>query len=91
MKFNLKLTLNDEYPDKEPSFELTEVNNFLSSAKERELEEKFNSLCKEYLSMSILYQMYESILSFADEEEEKLLNEEKLEEKKLEEAKRLLE
>jgi hypothetical protein len=44
-------------------------------------EEKLNSLCKEYISMPMLYQMYESILSFADEEEEKLLNEEKLEEK----------
>ena len=91
MKFNLKVTLNDEYPDKEPSFELHEVNNFLASAKVRELEEKLTNLCKEYLSMPMLYQMYESILSFADEEEEKLLNEEKLEEKKLEEAQRLLE
>ena len=91
MKFHLTVTLNDEYPDKEPTFELAEVNNFLASAKVRELEEKLNSLCKEYISMPMLYQMYESILSFADEEEEKLLNEEKLEEKKLEEAKRLLE
>ena len=91
MKFHLTVTLNDEYPDKEPTFELAEVNNFLASVKVRELEEKLNSLCKEYISMPMLYQMYESILSFADEEEEKLLNEEKLEEKKLEEAKRLLE
>ena len=81
MKFHLTVTLNDEYPDKEPIFELKEVNNFLASAKVRELEEKLSSLCKEYLSMPMLYQMYESILSFADEEEEKLLNEEKLEEK----------
>ena len=91
MKFTLKVTLNDEYPDKEPIFELKEVNNFLASAKVRELEEKLSSLCKEYLSMPMLYQMYECILSFADEEEEKLLNEEKLEEKKIEEAQRLLE
>ena len=91
MKFHLTVTLNDEYPDKEPTFELAEVNNYLASAKVRELEEKLNSLCKEYINMPMLYQMYECILSFADEEEEKLLNEEKLEEKKLEEAKRLLE
>ena len=91
MKFHLTVTLNDEYPDKEPTFELAEVNNYLASVKVRELEEKINSLCKEYISMPMLYQMYESILSFADEEEEKLLNEEKLEEKKIEEAKRLLE
>ena len=78
MKFHLTVTLNDEYPDKEPTFELAEVNNYLASVKVRELEEKINSLCKEYISMPMLYQMYESILSdilsFADEEEEKLLN-----------------
>ena len=91
MKFNLTVTLNEEYPDKEPTFELLEVNNFLASAKVRELEEKLNSICKEYISMPMLYQMYESVLSFADEEEEKLINEEKQEEIKLAEAKRLLE
>ena len=91
MKFNLTVTLNDEYPDKEPTFELKEVNNFLASAKVRDLEEKLNALVKEYINMPMLYQMYECILSFADEEEEKLLNEEKQEEKRLEEAKRLLE
>ena len=91
MKFHLTVTLNDEYPDKEPTFELIEANNFLASVKVREIEEKLNSLIKEYISMPMLYQMYECILSFADEEEEKLLNEEKQEEKKLEEAKRLLE
>ena len=91
MKFNLTVTLNEEYPDKEPTFELLEVNNFLASAKVRELEEKLNSICKEYISMPMLYQMYESVLSFADEEEEKLINEEKQEEIKIAEAKRLLE
>ena len=91
MKFNLTITLDDEYPDKEPTFELLEVNNFLASVKVRELEEKLKSLCKEYIGMSMLYQMYESILSFVDEEEEKIISEEKAEELKLEEAKRLLE
>ena len=91
MKFHLTVTLNDEYPDKEPTFELAEVNNYLASAKVRELHEKLISLCKEYINMPMLYQMYECILSFADEEEEKLLNEAKQEEKKIEEAKRLLE
>lgn len=37
MKFHLTITLNDEYPDKEPTFELLEVNNFLASAKLRKL------------------------------------------------------
>ena len=91
MKFHLTVTLNEDYPDKEPTFELAEVNNYLASVKVQELVEKLNSLCKEYINMPMLYQRYECVLSFADEEEEKLLNEAKLEEKKLEEAKRLIE
>ena len=90
MKFHLTVTLNDEYPDKVPTFELLEVNNYLASAKIRELESKLSSLCEEYINMPMLYQMYECILSYADEEEEKLLKEEKEEQKKLEEQ-RLLE
>ena len=74
MKFHLTVTLNDEYPDKEPTFELIEVNNFLASVKVRDIEEKLNSLIKEYINMPMLYQMYECVLSFVDEEEEKLLN-----------------
>ncbi len=91
MKFHLTVTLNDEYPDKEPTFELSEVNNFLASAKVKELESKLASLCTEYISMPMMYQMYECILTYADEEEEKLLKEEKAEQLRIEEEQRLLE
>jgi Fe-S-cluster containining protein len=91
MKFHLTVTLNDEYPDKEPTFELLEVNNHLASAKVRDLESKLSSLCQEYINMPMLYQMYECILSFADEEEEKLFKEEKEIQKKIEEEKRIME
>ncbi len=91
MKFHLTVTLNDEYPDKVPTFELLEVNNFLASSKVRDLESKLNSLCLEYINMPMIYQMYECVLQYADEEEEKLLKEEKEEQLKLEEEKRLLE
>ena len=89
MKFHLTVTLNDEYPDKVPTFELLEVNNYLASSKIRELESKLSSLCEEYINMPMMYQMYECLLSFADEEEEKLLKEEKEEQKRLEEQKLL--
>ena len=91
MKFNLTVTLNDEYPDKEPTFQLSEVNNFLASAKVKELESKLSSLCTEYINMPMMYQMYECILTYADEEEEKLLKEEKAEQLRIEEEQRLLE
>lgn len=57
MKFHLTVTLNDEYPDAEPTFELEEVNNYLASVKVSELESKLRSLCKEYINMPMLYQM----------------------------------
>ena len=92
MKFHLTVTLNEEYPDKEPTFELLEVNNYLASAKVRDLESKLSSLCQEYINMPMLYQMYECILSFADEEEEKLLKEEKeIQMKRKEEEEKLIE
>ena len=91
MKFHLTVTLNDEYPDKEPTFELLEVNNFLASAKVKDLETKLSALCTEYISMPMMYQMYECILAYADEEEEKLIKEEKAEQLRLEEEQRLLE
>ena len=91
MKFHLTVTLNEEYPDKEPTFELLEVNNYLASAKVRDLESKLSTLCQEYINMPMLYQMYECILSFADEEEEKLFKEEKEIQKKIEEEKRIME
>ena len=91
MKFHLTVTLNDEYPDKIPTFELLEVNNFLATAKVHDLESKLNALCEEYINMPMMYQMYECVLSFADEEEEKLIKEEKEEQKRLEEEQKLLE
>ena len=73
MNFHLTVTLNEEYPDKEPTFQLYEINNYLASSKVRDLESKLRSLCKEYINMPMLYQMYECILTFANEEEEKLI------------------
>ena len=73
MNFHLTVTLNEEYPDKEPTFQLYEINNHLASSKVRDLESKLRSLCKEYINMPMLYQMYECILTFANEEEEKLI------------------
>ena len=92
MEFHLIVTLKNEYPDKSTDFQLTEENNFLSSAKLNELIEKLKQICIEYIGMPVMYQLYETILSFIeDEDEEQLLINEKLIEIKLEEEKKLLE
>ena len=38
MKYHLTVTLNEEYPNKELTFELAEINNYLAPTKVRELE-----------------------------------------------------
>ena len=90
MEFLLKIKLNNEYPDKSPEFTLIEENNFLSSSKLNDLIEKLKQICNEYIGMPVMYQLYETILSFADDEEQLLINE-KLNVIKLEEEQKLLE
>ena len=75
MKFHLIVTLNDEYPEKQPTFELKEINNCLDPSKIEDLKSNLSSLCQEYINMPMLYQMYEYLLTFANEEEEKIIKE----------------
>ncbi len=90
MEFLLKIKLNNEYPDKSPEFTLIEENNYLSSSKLNDLIEKLKQICNEYIGMPVMYQLYETILSFADDEEQLIINE-KLNVIKLEEEQKLLE
>ena len=72
MEFNLTVTLNDEYPDTIPKFELIEIKNYFPSKILKELNQKIIDLCNEYIGMPMLYQMYEFVLQFCDEEEKKI-------------------
>ena len=90
MEFLLKIKLNNEYPDKSPEFTLIEENYYLSSSKLNDLIEKLKQICNEYIGMPVMYQLYETILSFADDEEQLIINE-KLNVIKLEEEQKLLE
>ena len=75
MKFHLIVTLNEEYPGKQPTFELKEINNYLDPSKIEDLKSNLSSLCQEYINMPMLYQMYEFLLNFANEEEKKIIKE----------------
>ena len=75
IQFHLTVTLNEEYPEKEPTFELKEINNYLDPSKIEDLRSNLSSLCQEYINMPMLYQMYEYLLTFANEEEEKIIKE----------------
>ena len=87
LKFHLTVTLNEEYPEKQPTFELKEINNYLDPSKIEELKSNLSSLCQEYINMPMLYQMYEYILNFANEEEEKIIKEKNNKEKLQQQAK----
>ena len=75
MKFHLIVTLNEEYPEKQPTFELKEINNYLDPSKIEDLKSYLSKLCQENINMPMLYQMYEYILNFSNEEEEKIIKE----------------
>lgn len=92
MYFELKVELPENYPNDPPKFTLTEENNFLATAKLKKLNEDLISLCSEYASMPVIYQLYEAIQTFADEEEQSIINERKKKAQiKLEEEKKLIE
>jgi hypothetical protein len=89
--FKLLITLNNEYPNEIPSFKLSEENNLIASKKVEEIEEKLKELCNEQLGMPIIYQLYEFVLTHAQNLEENNEKEENEKLIKLEEEKKLFE
>lgn len=90
MEFILNVDLGESYPPSPPSFTLSEENNFLGTSKLKALTNKLTEMCNDYAGMPVIYQLYEAVQSFADEEETNLVNE-KLEKIKLEEEQKILE
>lgn len=90
MQFELKITLQDDYPTIEPEIELYETNNFIAGTKLEKMRENLSDICKEYIGMPVVYQLYEAVQTFADEEEQIIINEQiKLEKEEEEEQKRI--
>lgn len=88
--FILTIKIPDDYPNIIPTYTIVEKNNKLTNNNLKELNDKINSLCNDQIGMPMMYQMYESVLTYADEQEEKLIEiENKM--KKEEEDKILLE
>ncbi len=91
MEFILLVDLPEEYPTVSPTFTLTEENNYLATAKLKGLQQKLSEICKDYLGMTVVYQLYEAVQTFASDEEEAILNDEKMTQIKLEEEQKMIE
>jgi len=78
LKFILKISLPNEYPDIIPIYELTDVSNYIASSKVKKLNDKIKEFAQENLGMPMIYQIYELVKDFANEQEEIMHNENKI-------------
>ena len=75
--FILNIYLNYDYPEKCPAFKIEEINKNLSDQRRKIIEEKINKYCEENIGFPVIYQLYEIVQEFSDEEEKlELLKEE---------------
>ena len=70
-EYRLKIYLNYFYPEKSPRFEFYEINDFLQESRKKEAISRLNKVLEENLGITTLFQLYESAIEFADEEEER--------------------
>ena len=67
--FYLEVSLNNDYPEKMPKIKISEENNNLTEEKKEAIIKKLDEYCQENLGMPVIYQLYEIMKEFADEEE----------------------
>lgn len=75
IELQLKMSLPDDYPDTAPEFEVLEESHHLASVKIKSLTEKIKAFIEDNLGMPMVYQIYEMVKDFANEQEENLNHE----------------
>jgi hypothetical protein len=76
LNFNIKFTLPDDYPNCGPNYEISDLSNYLASSKIKTFSENnIKTLIEENLGMPMMYQIYEMVKDFANEQEEQLVKE----------------
>ena len=68
-EYRLKIYLNHFYPEKSPRFKIYEANDCINDKRKEMLIKKLDDYCEENIGMSVIYQLYEIVKEFADEEE----------------------
>ena len=78
--FYLEIFLNNSYPEKAPRFKVYEANDCLNDKRKDMLIKKLDEYCRDNEGISMIYQLYEIVKEFADEEEKISLRKKKYEE-----------
>lgn len=102
LDFQINIQLSPDYPNVHPKIEVADLSNYLASSKIKSLMDNIHNLSEELMGMPMIYQIYEMVQTFANEQEDfinseiqhkQMLDEEKkrLEKKKEEEELALLE
>ena len=78
--FYLEIFLNHNYPEKAPRVKVYEINDCINEKRQEMLMKKLDEYCKENEGISMIYQLYEIVKEFADEEEKIFLMNKKYEE-----------
>ena len=81
--FYLEVQLNNDYPEKPPKLKIYEANDNLSDKNKEIIMKKMEEYCQENIGMPMIYQLYEIMKEFADEEEKISIKEEKKEKDKI--------
>ena len=72
LEFDLKIHLPEEYPNTHPIYEIVEKSNILPSSKIKIVMEKIKEFAEENLGFPMIYQIYEIVKDFGNEQEELL-------------------
>ena len=70
LNFTLKFTLPEEYPNSSPIYEVNDLSNYLASSKIKMLLEEIKVFVEENMSMPMMYQIYEMVKDFVNNQEE---------------------
>ena len=81
--FYLEVELNNDYPEKPPKLKVYEANDNLNDKNKEIIMKKLEEYCQENIGIPLIYQLYEMVKEFADEEEKISIKEEKKEKEKI--------
>jgi hypothetical protein len=81
------IELIEDYPNQPPTYSIIDDSNYLPSKNIREISGKISEMIKENSGFPVIYQMYEMLKEFVNNEENSLKAENEMREKKIEEEK----
>ena len=70
LNFLVRFVLPGKYPDVSPIFEVNDLSNYLPSSRIKSLYEEIKTFVQENIGMPMIYQIYEMVKDFANEQEE---------------------